>query len=89
MGREALPALRQALLGNLTLEMRTRVEKLLSTVSEASLGPDSLRRLRAVYALEAIATTEARRLLQSIADGPAMPETEQAKAALNRLSRRQ
>jgi WD40 repeat protein len=89
MGLVALPALRQALAGKVSLEMRIRIEKLLPKVSDVPLDQETLRRLRAVYALEAIGTAEACRLLQGLAEGPAMPETEQAKAALGRLARRQ
>jgi WD40 repeat protein len=89
LGRAVLPALRQALAGKPSLERRSRIEKLLPKVSDVPLDQETLRRLRAVYALEAIGTAEARRLLQGLAEGPAMPETEQAKAALDRLARRQ
>jgi hypothetical protein len=46
-------------------------------------------RLSVLLGATCVGTSKAQQLLRSIADGPAMPETEQAKAALDRLARRQ
>jgi hypothetical protein len=53
------------------------------------IGPEVLRSLRAIAALERVAGTRAREVLESLASGDsAAPATEDAAAALLRLSRR-
>jgi hypothetical protein len=80
-------ALRQVLAGKPSLEARRRVERLLESLSEWS--PEELRCLRAVEALEHSGTREACALLEVLAAGaPAARLTREAKAALERLSRR-
>jgi WD40 repeat protein len=82
------PALRQALAGKPSLEVRLRVAKLLRQVLSAPLPAEEVRRLRAVEALEYAATPEARRLLEALARGaPEATLTQAAKAALTRLGR--
>jgi RNA polymerase sigma factor (sigma-70 family) len=81
------PLLRQELARKPKLEVRRRVERLLSGVEVAS--PNRFRQLRAVEALEYAAGTEARRLLEELAGGaPEAWLTREAKASLERLKRR-
>ncbi|HYT89713.1 MAG TPA: hypothetical protein VEL76_13480, partial [Gemmataceae bacterium] len=82
----AVPALREALAGNLTLEARRRVEALLAHASPTVSEP--LRALRGVRILEQIATAEARRVLQTLArNDPETALAREARAALARLDR--
>jgi WD40 repeat protein len=83
------PALHKANVPGLSLENKTRIEKLLGRLQGpfASLG--QLRTLRAVEALEAMGTDPARQLLQQLAGGtPAARMTQHAAAALTRLAHR-
>jgi WD40 repeat protein len=80
----AAPALRRALDGKGTLELRRRVEQLLDA-SMKEVPPEQLGPLRAVEVLEHAGTAEARRLLQVLAKGaPEARLTQEAKAALAR-----
>src|SRR5262249_51795773 len=85
-GDLARPALKKALTTATSLEQRRRLEGLLAR--PASLGPESLRDLRALEVLEYLATPEARQVLRGLADGA--PEgwlTRQARAALGRTGK--
>jgi Tol biopolymer transport system component len=85
----AEPALRQALAGRPTLELRNRVQVLLSRLDTAHRSPERLRDQRALEVLETIDSAEARRLLQALArgaDGAWL--TQEAKASLERLAKR-
>jgi RNA polymerase sigma factor (sigma-70 family) len=89
LGESANPALRQALEGKPSLEVRRRVGALLQKLRKESLGPERLRELRALEVLEQIGGDEVRELLHRLADG--LPEaglTQEAHAALERLDRR-
>jgi hypothetical protein len=90
LGARGAPALRRALQGQASVEVRRRVERLLERLgSSTEAPPPELVRLRVVEALEANGTTEARKLLAELAAGPAAsPLTREAKASLERLSRR-
>jgi len=82
LGERAEPALRAALAANPTPEQRQRLEKLLAAPLDAP-PPETLRFLRAVQALEAIGSPEARAVLRNLAKGdPAAAETKAAAAAL-------
>jgi RNA polymerase sigma factor (sigma-70 family) len=86
LGEPAAPLLRKALKGELPLEARRQVERLLDKLEQ--VPPELLRALRAIEALEHIGTPDARRVLEAMAKG--IPETRQAseaKAALERLLR--
>jgi HEAT repeat protein len=84
LGKTIYPALRQALAGPVSVEVRRRLEGLLA-VNPAP----PLRALRALQVLERVATGEARDLLQRLAAGaPETHLTEEAKAALQRLKKR-
>ncbi|MCI0461324.1 MAG: sigma-70 family RNA polymerase sigma factor [Gemmataceae bacterium] len=88
LGWSVTPALRQALAKG-PLETRKRIEELLGRIETRPLTPDELRAVRAAEALERIGTSEARQVLQTLAGGAAgAPATEDARAALRRLARR-
>jgi WD40 repeat protein len=83
-GEVAQPALEAALAGAVDLELRRRLERLLRPIERDGLL--TLRRHRAVLALEARGTPEARRLLRRLAGGEAVARlTQEAQAALQRL----
>ena len=86
-GDRAEAGLREALAaGQLSLELRRRIENLLDKLSPAS--PETLRLLRALEVLENVRTPEARKVLQKLASGvPGARLTREAKAALTRLGR--
>jgi WD40 repeat protein len=88
LGEAAEPALRAALEGQPSAELRRRAQSLLAR-TEPGRSPELLRGLRAIEVLERIATPEAGQLLQKLADGsPDARLTGEAKAALARLARR-
>jgi WD40 repeat protein len=84
LDRLAEPALRQALAGQPSLEVRRRVQQLLEHLEAVPSG-DQLRSLRAVEALERIGTRPAREVLEALAGGaPNARLTRDAQAALRR-----
>jgi WD40 repeat protein len=86
LGSDAAPALRKALDGQPSAELRRRVGALLAHAHALRSGEDR-RRVRAVRVLERIGSPEARRLLSELAAGPARLEAPwQARAALGRLA---
>jgi WD40 repeat protein len=88
LGPQAEPALRRALEGQPTAELRRRVKALLAQPGLAHSAETALR-LRAIGVLEAIGSREARRVLQTLTWGaPAAHEPQAAKAALGRLGAR-
>jgi hypothetical protein len=88
LGSAAEPALRKALQGRPSLEVRRRVEFLLDHLLKGALTPEQLREVRAVETLEYIATPEAKKVLTHLAEGePEARLTREAKASLGRLSR--
>jgi RNA polymerase sigma factor (sigma-70 family) len=83
----AEPALRKALEGTPTPELRRQATRLLEKSNAHS--SERLRQLRAVETLEYMNTTEARKLLQVIALGaPEARLTREAKGSLERLGRK-
>ncbi len=87
LGELAGPALRDALEAKPTLECRRRCEDLLAKL--AILSSRRLRAVRAVEVLEHINTAEARALLEKWSQGaPAARQTQEARAGLERLTRR-
>jgi hypothetical protein len=85
LGFAAEPALRRALKGKPSPEMRRRVEWLLERLG----GTPTLRAVRGIEALELIGTAEARLHLHMLAQGaPAARLTQEAKASLQRLATR-
>jgi WD40 repeat protein len=88
LGDRAAPALREALAGKPSAEVRKQAEELLASLRLVR-SPEVLQRLRAVQVLERIGSPEARRLLEALARGaPAARETREAKASLERLAER-
>jgi hypothetical protein len=88
LGELADPALRKALAGNPSPEVRQRLKRILND-RVGGLSPEQLRDLRAVEALEHIDTPEARRLLETLAKGaPEVRLTREAAASLERLDKR-
>jgi WD40 repeat protein len=86
----AEPALRRALAGKPSPELRRRAEELLEKVEQPPSEPGRLRPMRAVEALEMIGTPEAVKVLHTLASGAAPARlTRESAAALARLSRRQ
>jgi dipeptidyl aminopeptidase/acylaminoacyl peptidase len=78
------PALRKALEGGPSPEVRTRVNQLLE-----KLSAEWLRTQRLIEVLERMGTPEAVQVLQAVARGtPAARRTQEAQAALDRLARR-
>jgi RNA polymerase sigma factor (sigma-70 family) len=87
LGERAGSALTRALQGQPTLEMRQRLERLLSQLKTPVAAPELLRSLRAVEALEQIGLPAARQILQTLASGsPDSRLTQSATAALARLA---
>jgi hypothetical protein len=89
LGELAGPALRRTLEGKPTAEVRRRAELLLDLADAHHLSTEGLRTLRAVEVLERIATSDARKLLQSLGSGaPGATVTQEAQAALKRIDMR-
>jgi RNA polymerase sigma factor (sigma-70 family) len=85
----AVPALRQALDGKPSAEVRRRVTRLLERI-DGEKTPEQLRSLRAVEVLERLGTAEARQVLEDLAKGtPEARQTQEATASLQRLAGRQ
>jgi RNA polymerase sigma factor (sigma-70 family) len=85
LGPSAAVALRKALDGKPSPEMRKRVETLLDKLSGPTDNPETLRAIRAVEALEQVGTPEARRVLEGLGKGSEGARlTAEAKAALAR-----
>jgi RNA polymerase sigma factor (sigma-70 family) len=88
LGNQAVPALERLLADQPSLEARQRAERLLRKASDRSPGPERLRQIRAVEALERMGGAGARRLLEALAEGaPDSGLTRDARAALGRLRR--
>jgi WD40 repeat protein len=90
LGSHAQPALRRALAGKPTLEVRSRIERLLRHIEQsATAGPSQeLVGLRILEALEKAGTAEARQVLAEVAKGDAEARwVREARAALQRLTR--
>ncbi len=88
LGRQAEGALRAAVAGNSTLEMKRRAGELLTRLEEETPSADSLRVRRAVAALERMGGPAAGRALAELAKGPEYDESAAlARAALRRLAR--
>jgi RNA polymerase sigma factor (sigma-70 family) len=87
-GEQAEPALRRALAGKPSAELRRRVEFLLEKQGDTSASPERLRQMRALEALEHTDAPEGRDFLRRLAQGaPEAWLTKEARAALARLGR--
>jgi len=90
MGESAAGRLREALKNNPSAEQRRRVEELLARLKNKGPDGESLRATRAVAVLERIGSKEAREVLNGLARGaPDAPLTRDARAALQRLGKRE
>src|SRR5207244_1900686 len=88
MGEPAEPALRQALAGRPSAEVRRRAEAMLTSPRPIPSG-SFLREFRAVWILERIGTPAAREVLEKLGGGfPDAPLTREAKISLQRLQQR-
>jgi WD40 repeat protein len=88
IGELAAPALKQALAKKPSLELRQRIDRLLSKLGGPVTRPEMVRGVRAVAVLEDVATPQARKLLQTLSQGaPEARLTQEAKAALTRLAK--
>jgi WD40 repeat protein len=90
LGEAAVPAYREALKGQLSAEVRRRLEALVKKTAQPMYypTPDSLRQARAVEALELAGTPDARRLLERLAAGaPHAWLTQNARESLDRLAK--
>jgi WD40 repeat protein len=84
LGDRAAPALRAALAGQPSAEVRKQADELLAGLRLVR-SPEVLQRLRAVQVLERIGSPEARRVLEALAKGaPDARETREAQASLDR-----
>jgi hypothetical protein len=89
MGTAAVPGLEKALESNPSLEVRRRLEPLLEKISGFLTDANALRAIRGVEILEHLGTSEARRVLAGLAQGPAeAPLTREGKMSLQRLATR-
>jgi RNA polymerase sigma factor (sigma-70 family) len=87
LGELTEPALRKALAGTPSLDLRQRLERLLDHLSGQVPPAGQLRDLRAVELLELLGSPEARRLLQVLAGGaPEARLTREARSAIRRLT---
>jgi WD40 repeat protein len=85
IGDAAEPALLKALAADPSLEVRRRVQTLLSRLTVVR-SPETLRTLRAIQALERIGSAEAREVLERLGQGAVLArETVESRAALARL----
>jgi WD40 repeat protein len=90
LGPAAVPALRKALKETTSAEVQGRIERLLEKAKDPDASTDRLREVRAVEVLERAATPEAVEVLKKLAGGDdKVPLTQDAKAALERLTRRE
>jgi WD40 repeat protein len=88
LGERAEPALRAALAGAPSPEVRRRAERVLKAVRKRQFSPERVRELRAVELLERIGGVEGRRALEELAGGDAGAAlTRDANEALGRLAR--
>jgi hypothetical protein len=89
MGAMAKAGLEKALKAGPSEEKRRRLEKLLDKLSAFTLSGEDLRTWRALETLELIGDPAARQELQRLAGGaPGVWQTEEARAALDRLLKR-
>jgi hypothetical protein len=88
VGVAAEATLRKARTGNVSLEMRRRIDDLLQMIDSSSLTTAEVRAVRAVEVAERIATPEALELLATWASGDAGAVlTREARMAVGRMKR--
>jgi hypothetical protein len=88
LGKVCRPALLKELGTKPPLEIRTRIEQLLTKIDGPGMAPDIVRELRGVELLRRLPTPEARDLLKELAGGTAgFPLTVKAQEALDQLAK--
>ena len=88
LAEAAAPALRQALDGKPSSEVRQRLTRVLEHLAREDT-PEHRRSVRAIEVLERLGTPEARQVLGELVQGAAAARrTREAKASLDRLARR-
>jgi hypothetical protein len=81
--------MRKALTGNLSAEVRQRIEALLPKVETNVLSEETLQAVRATEVLEYLDAAEGKQVLERLAGGAALATlTREAKAALEFHARR-
>jgi hypothetical protein len=89
LGESAEFALHRAIEAGAPLEVKRRVEALLLKLPELRTNSENVRVVRAAAALEYVGNADARRLLETLAEGaPGAILTREAQESLQRLSRR-
>jgi RNA polymerase sigma factor (sigma-70 family) len=91
LGEVAIPAIQKALAARPPAETRRRLEALMNTWVRIRQNPagNTLRKLRALEVLERVGTPDARRVLETIANGlPDARLTREAMASAERLAKR-
>jgi hypothetical protein len=89
LAERAGPALRRALAGKPSAELKRQAEALLARLGRDAASPERLGPIRVTAVLERVGSPAARRLLQAWAGGdPDARLTAEAKAALERLAKR-
>ena len=85
-GELAIPALNKVLAANPTVETRRRIEPILEKLITGALNAEEVRLVRAIEVLERVGTSEARNVLQALAQGaPGALPTREAQKVLERL----
>lgn len=89
IGEPAALALRKVLNDKPSLEVRKRIDALLEALDGRPTSPERLRTLRALQVIETVGTPKAKQILEGLSGGAAEAAlTQEARAALTRLSRR-
>jgi dipeptidyl aminopeptidase/acylaminoacyl peptidase len=82
-------AMRKAVVGTKSAEVKQRLEKLLERLDSTTIPPEELLAIRAVEVLERVGSAEAKEVLRGLAKGHESARlTQEAKAALGRISPR-
>src|SRR5262249_30186295 len=86
-GELAVGALERVLAGQPSLDLRQRIDRLLAKVDNTPLTVEQRQTLRSIRVLARLGTPEARRVLETLADGlEGARVTKEAAAALKRLA---
>jgi hypothetical protein len=90
LGRGAEAALLEALQGKPSLELRSRLERLLDRLNGTKPSPEQILAQRGTEVLERMGTPEAREILQALARGAASDWTaREARLSLKRLAQQE
>jgi RNA polymerase sigma factor (sigma-70 family) len=90
LGKDAESALRGALADSPSPEVQVRAERLLKGIGEAALTAEQKRDVRAVRVLEQAGAPQAKALLEALTEeSPGWWATQEAKAALQRMAKRE